>query len=140
MIRLTKEFSFEMAHAIDAYEGKCRELHGHSYRLWVCVEGKKQQNDGMVLDFHILSTIVKENITENYDHSLMLQKTKENRDVIEVLKKRFQRLHIVEFIPTTENILQHFALLIKEKLPPTVRLYSLKLQETDSSFAEWFEQ
>ena len=41
VIRLTKEFSFEMAHTLDGYDGPCREIHGHSYRLFVTVKGRK---------------------------------------------------------------------------------------------------
>ena len=46
-IRLTKEFSFESAHALDGYDGLCREIHGHSYRLFVTIKGEPscEEND-----------------------------------------------------------------------------------------------
>ena len=58
MIRITKEFKFEMAHALYGYNGLCKNIHGHSYRLWVTIRGevrheKAHQKDGMVMDFLI---------------------------------------------------------------------------------------
>ena len=77
MIRITKEFKFEMAHALFGYDGLCKNIHGHSYRLWVTIRGeiKKEKNhkkDGMVMDFDILKKIVKPEIVDKYDHSLVL--------------------------------------------------------------------
>ncbi|MBQ0080146.1 MAG: 6-carboxytetrahydropterin synthase [Alistipes sp.] len=139
MIRLTKEFTFEMAHALDGYEGKCSNLHGHSYHLWVCVEGVKNDANGMVMDFHRLRLLVQQSIIESFDHSLLLSKTKENEEVIDFLKKRYGRVHAVDYIPTTENILEDFARILKAVLPANVKLHSLKLQETETSYAEWFD-
>ena len=63
VIRLTKEFSFEMAHTLDGYDGPCREIHGHSYRLFVTVKGRPKDDPsdskcGMVIDFGDLKRIV----------------------------------------------------------------------------------
>lgn len=62
VIRLTKEFSFEAAHALDGYDGPCREIHGHSYRLFVTVKGCPADDDtnpkcGMVMDFGVLKAL-----------------------------------------------------------------------------------
>ena len=62
-IRVTKEFSFEMAHMLEGYDGPCSEIHGHSYRLFVTVAGtpcSDPQNPkyGMVIDFGVLKRIV----------------------------------------------------------------------------------
>ena len=72
-IRLTKEFSFEAAHALDGYDGPCREIHGHSYRLFVTVKGRPSTTEGdpkcgMVLDFGVLKRIVHEEIVARFDH------------------------------------------------------------------------
>ena len=77
MIRITKEFKFEMAHALHGYDGLCKNIHGHSYRLWVTVRGRikkedKHKKDGMVIDFDVLKKIVKPLIVDKYDHSLVL--------------------------------------------------------------------
>jgi len=78
-IRLTKEFNFEMAHALWNYDGLCKNIHGHSYKLLVTVIGeaitdKKNPKLGMVMDFSDLKQIVKKEITEKYDHSIVLSK------------------------------------------------------------------
>ena len=75
MIRITKEFKFEMAHALHGYDGLCKNIHGHSYKLFVTVKGKIKNEkgntkDGMVLDFTSLKDIVKKHIILKYDHSL----------------------------------------------------------------------
>ena len=76
MIRLTKEFKFEMAHALYGYDGLCANLHGHSYKLLVTVRGgvknEEEPKQGMVIDFSVLKSIVKSLIISKYDHSLVL--------------------------------------------------------------------
>ena len=76
-IRLTKHFSFEAAHALHNYDGKCSRLHGHSYQLFVTVIGTPDSNPdspkcGMVMDFGLLKKIVNEEIIDKYDHSVVL--------------------------------------------------------------------
>ena len=77
VIRLTKEFSFEAAHALDGYDGPCREVHGHSYRLFVTVRGVPQGDArspkyGMVMDFGDLKRLVHEQIVSRLDHACLL--------------------------------------------------------------------
>ena len=74
VIRLTKEFSFEAAHALDGYDGPCREIHGHSYRLFVTVKGCPAAGEGdpkcgMVMDFGVLKRIVNEEIVSHWTTS-----------------------------------------------------------------------
>lgn len=80
MIRLTKEFSFESAHALWGYDGKCREVHGHSYRLFVTIKGEPETDPnspklGMVMDFGELKAIVAAQITDRMDHSFVMRRT-----------------------------------------------------------------
>ena len=77
VIRLTKEFSFEAAHALDGYDGPCREIHGHSYKLFVTVKGEPvadaaEPKYGMVMDFGELKRIVGRLIVDRYDHALVM--------------------------------------------------------------------
>ena len=65
MMRITKEFKFEMAHALHGYDGLCKNIHGHSYKLFVTVKGeikndKGNAKDGMVLDFDVLNVLLNE--------------------------------------------------------------------------------
>ena len=73
-IRITKQFSFETGHALYGYDGKCKNVHGHSYKLSVTVIGKPiaDKNNvkyGMVIDFSDLKQIVKEDIVNVFDHA-----------------------------------------------------------------------
>ncbi|MBR3986601.1 MAG: 6-carboxytetrahydropterin synthase [Bacteroidales bacterium] len=145
LLRLTKQFSFEMAHALPAYEGKCHNIHGHSYKLFVTVEGAPLQQqgaptDGMVLDFHQLKEIVNRHIVEQFDHALVLprkgQEPDDSTDSPIQLGGYAAKLILVDFQPTSENLLLHFARLLNGQLPAGTRLHSLKLYETETSCAE----
>ena len=78
-IRITKEFKFEMAHALLGYDGPCRNVHGHSYELSVTVIGKPIEEKshaklGMVMDFGDLKRIVKDEVVDVFDHALVLNR------------------------------------------------------------------
>jgi len=141
-IRLTKIFDFEAAHALYNYDGLCRNVHGHSYKLSITIIGEPNydQNSpkyGMVMDFGLLKQLVKPNIIDKFDHSLILY-NKEKTDFIKPDNKLFNRIHILDFQPTAENLVIHFANIIKDLLPHNIDLISVKLNETESSYAEWF--
>ena len=65
---LRKEFTFDAAHNLIHYHGKCEALHGHTYRLAVVLEGVPDA-EGMILDFCELSSLVKERVVSRLDHS-----------------------------------------------------------------------
>ena len=142
IIRVTKEFSFETAHALWNYDGPCRNVHGHSYRLFVTIIGKpndEQDNpkNGMVMDFSELKRIVKKEIIEVFDHSVVVSNRFE-AGKMEMFSKMFGNTVIVDYQPTCENLVSDFADRIKKLLPSGIQLHSLKLYETATSFAEWF--
>ena len=64
---VSKDFTFDSAHFLTKYHGKCENLHGHTYKLRITVEGSVKE-DGMVLDFKELKQIVKDKVIERYDH------------------------------------------------------------------------
>ena len=139
MIRITKAFKFEMAHALHGYDGLCKNIHGHSYRLWVTISGeikneKGHKKDGMVLDFDSIKKIIKQAIIEKYDHSLVLNA---NSPHAEIDLSAFEKVFYLPYQPTSENLVADFATLIKGKLPEGVELYKVTLSETATSFAEW---
>lgn len=129
---LTKKFTFEMAHALDGYNGKCANLHGHSYHLEVTVEGTKLNADGMAMDFGDIKHTVLQTIINRFDHALVLKKD----SIVGTMGETFPNLIEVSFNPTTENLLMHFSSLLMPLLPEGVRLHSLRLAETDTSVAE----
>lgn len=141
-VRVTKEFKFEMGHALWNYEGACRNLHGHSYRLFVTVIGdvKKETNhpeDGMVIDFTHLSAIVDKEVVDKYDHALLLNKEGKYPNLLDS-EQLFERFEWTDFQPTCENLVASFADKIAPQLPNGIQLFSLKLYETARSYAEWF--
>lgn len=133
---LTKKFTFEMAHALDGYNGKCANLHGHSYHLEVTVEGGDgdacPSDSGMVADFHTIKDVVQQTVLDRFDHALVLK----TGTPMAATASAWPNTVTVPFNPTTENLLVHFATLISPALPPATRLHSLRLAETDTSVAE----
>ena len=142
LIRVTKEFPFEMAHVLWNYDGPCRNVHGHSYRLFVTISGIPSVNsenpkNGMVMDFSDLKGIVKSKIVDIFDHSVVVSQS-EDKEKTEMFKKLFGNTVVVPYQPTCENLVADFAGRIEKHLPAGVDLHSLKLYETATSFAEWF--
>ena len=138
-IRITKEFKFEMAHALFGYDGLCKNIHGHSYRLWVTIIGNvlEEENhvkNGMVLDFSLLKKIVKPEIVDKYDHSLVLNANSPHANID---LSAFEKVFLLPYQPTSENLVYDFVQVIKEKLPNNVDLHKVILSETANSYAEW---
>ena len=109
---LTKDFTFDAAHNLINYHGKCEKLHGHTYRLRVIVEGTPD-SEGMIIDFIELKAIVKERVISRLDHAYI-------NDIIAQ--------------PSAENI----ALWIWDELEESVRrencsLYEIHVWETADS-------
>ncbi|MFV8225398.1 6-pyruvoyl trahydropterin synthase family protein [Christiangramia aquimixticola] len=142
-IRITKQFSFETGHALYGYDGKCRNVHGHSYKLSVTVIGKPIIDSdhvkfGMVIDFSDLKKIVKTQIVDQFDHATVFNKNTPHLELAEELKSRGHHVILVDYQPTSENMVIDFAQKISDLLPAHIKLHSLKLQETETSFAEWY--
>lgn len=142
-IRITKQFSFETGHALYGYDGKCRNVHGHSYKLSVTVIGTPIQDSenvkfGMVIDFSDLKKIVKEEIVDFFDHATVFNKNTPHIELANELKDRGHHVILVDYQPTSENMVIDFSEKIKGRLPSSIALHSLKLQETETSFAEWY--
>ena len=143
-IRITKQFSFETGHALYGYDGKCRNVHGHSYKLRVTVIGEPIADSsnvkfGMVIDFTDLKKIVLEEVVDVFDHATVFNKNTPHIELAKELQDRGHHVILVDYQPTSENMVIDFAEKIKHRLPKGLELYSLRLQETDSSYAEWYQ-
>jgi 6-pyruvoyltetrahydropterin/6-carboxytetrahydropterin synthase len=75
---IVKEFTFDAAHKLPWHKGLCGNLHGHTYKLQVAVEGKlistpkaKNYNNGVITDFGDIKKIVTEDIISQFDHQLL---------------------------------------------------------------------
>ncbi len=142
LIRITKAFKFEMAHALKGYDGPCKNIHGHSYELLVTVAGRPITEDnhpklGMVMDFGDLKKVVRGEIIDHFDHALVLNKSMPN-PLVDELKDNFEKIILLDYQPTSELMIADFAHRIKAKLPKGVDLIYLLLRETVTSYAEWF--
>jgi 6-pyruvoyltetrahydropterin/6-carboxytetrahydropterin synthase len=142
IIRVTREFTFEMAHVLRDYDGPCRNVHGHSYRLFVTVSGIPVDNpaspkNGMVIDFTELKNVVLGCIVNQFDHSVVIP-FDFDKEKIDMMKKTFGNTVVSEYQPTCENLVADFAERIRTRLPAGTTLHSLKLFETAKSYAEWF--
>jgi 6-pyruvoyltetrahydropterin/6-carboxytetrahydropterin synthase len=142
VIRITREFRFETAHALKGYDGPCSNVHGHSYELAVTVTGlpvsdTDSPKSGMVMDFGDLKHLIQSNIIDPLDHALILDSSL--RGIIPA-SEPFTNVVFVNFQPTSENLLLDFAGRIKDLLPPGITLHHLVLRETSSSSAEWFAE
>jgi 6-pyruvoyltetrahydropterin/6-carboxytetrahydropterin synthase len=140
-IRLTKSFTFEMAHALAGYDGACKNVHGHSFRLEVTVRGAPQNlpghpKDGMVLDFKDLKKLVQTQVLDVFDHALVLNESTPTT-VVQALESHYEKVILLPFQPTSENLVLLMVDKIRKDLPANTELYCLRLYETATSCAEW---
>jgi len=110
---LTKVFKFDSAHNLVEYHGKCEALHGHTYRMEITIQGIPGK-EGMILDYGILKSIVKERIVNRFDHKYLNDTVPQS---------------------TTENLVQWIWDELKEPLKgDNYKLYQIKLNETDTNY------
>ncbi|GAK75024.1 MULTISPECIES: 6-pyruvoyl trahydropterin synthase family protein [Nonlabens] len=141
-VRITKEFTFETGHALYGYDGKCRNVHGHSYKLAVTVIGTpindaNNVKHGMVIDFTDLKKIVKEEIVDPFDHATVFNKNTPHVELAQELRERGHEVILADYQPTSEMMILDFADKIRNRLPENIELFSLRLRETETSYAEW---
>ncbi|HEY0753019.1 MAG TPA: 6-carboxytetrahydropterin synthase QueD [Ktedonobacteraceae bacterium] len=118
---LTKAVQFEAAHQLPGHQGKCAQLHGHSYRLEVSLRGPLKQapgttDDGMVMDLQDLSEIIKRAVLARLDH----------RFLNEVMQERTTAENVAHWI---------WEMLLADGLPEEL-LYRVKLWETATGWVE----
>lgn len=143
-IRITKQFNFETGHALYGYDGKCKNIHGHSYKLSVTVIGEPITDNtnpkyGMVIDFGDLKKIVNKEVVDVFDHATVFNQNTPHLELAKDLKKLGHHVILVDYQPSSEMMVIDFAEKIKNHLPDGIKLFALKLQETESCFAEWFD-
>ena len=141
ILRLTRVFHFDMAHVLLNYPGKCKNIHGHTYKLEVTVKGSPCNDDtspkkGMLIDFSDFKNLIHDEIIAVWDHALMIH---QNTDTVllNALRNNYEKIIVVPFQPTTENMICELATTIIKILPADLKLFSLRLYETENSFAEW---
>ena len=137
-IRITKEFDFEAAHALDGYNGKCKDIHGHSYHLEMTYLGtpkpeKTISDCGMVVDFGEIKQIIKTKVLPLFDHRLILRKDTRFKEIKEIN----ERIRLVDYQPTCENMLIEIIEILKKNEPKGNTIEKGFLRETANSYAQW---
>ena len=144
MILLTKIFHFDMAHVLKDYDGPCRNIHGHSYELRVTVKGEpindpQSPKNGMVMDLHDLKCLVNEQIVNRLDHAFVLSSAMPT-DFLEIVQRDFEKVVVVDYQPTSENLILDMVHRLQKVLPQQVTLHKIMLQETPGSYVEWVNE
>ena len=142
-IRVTKEFVFEAAHALDGYPGKCQDIHGHNYHLSLTFLGEPEKdksvsNTGMVVDFGDIKDFLTKKIKPLFDHRLILRSDSRFLG----LERKNERIRYVDYQPTTENMLLEIVDILNNnfKTSNNVVLCSAFLRETATSYVEWHQK
>jgi 6-pyruvoyltetrahydropterin/6-carboxytetrahydropterin synthase len=141
-VRVTKQFTFEMASALPNYDGDCANIHGHSYTMDVTLKGKPIEDvanpkNGMVIDFGDIKKIVKTQIIDELDHALVVNKNSAHGKFDPTIYGFGNKIIYLPYQPTVENMLSDFAERIISNLPDGVSLYSIKIRETGTAYGEW---
>ncbi len=141
MVTLNKIFTFDMAHALENYPGKCRHIHGHTYILHVSVSGKILDQrgaplDGMIADFTDIKQWVKSEVIETFDHALVLRQNSEHANM-NWSELNWTRILLTSYQPTCENIMLDIRDRLIKRIPTGLELVQLRLYETPTSYAEW---
>ena len=132
-MRIAKEFRWEMGHRLSFHNGKCKNLHGHSYKLLVEFEGLLDAN-GMMIDYFDVKEIINP-IVDKLDHAFMVYD--EDKELLEALTGLNSNYIQVPYQPTAENICHYFLDQIKmQKLPERIRAVKVKIYETENTYAE----
>lgn len=138
MFKIAKEFSFDMAHMLDGHDGKCQNLHGHTYKLQVEVTGNLHLDGakrGMVMDYSDLKAMVKQHILDPMDHAFIydLQSEKETK-VAQLLMDLDSKVYGIPSRTTAEEMAKYmFEKLANVGLPVSL----IRLWETPTSYCEY---
>jgi len=132
-MKIAKEFRWEMGHRLPEHFGKCKNIHGHSYKMLVELEGDLLEH-GMIMDYYDLEKII-EPLVEKFDHAFLAYEN--DKELIEFLEKLKSKKVVVNFQSTVENITKHFLREItKQKLPSNVKKVKIRICETPDDYAE----
>lgn len=139
MFKVSKEFSFDMAHILDGHDGKCQNLHGHTYKLQVEVSGDlvlEGAKKGMVVDFTDVKAVVKEAILAPMDHAFIYDTNSEREcKIAALLNELNSKTFGIPMRTTAEEMARFMFNCLKDKLP----ISAIRLWETPTSFCEYRE-
>lgn len=133
MMKIAKEFRWEMGHRLPEHFGQCKNIHGHSYKMLVEFEGELDKN-GMIIDYYDVEKFINP-IIEKLDHAFMVNK--DDKVVLEFLEKMNSKKVVVVFQSTAENICTYILNEVKRtNLPQNVNSIKVRVYETSHDYAE----
>ncbi len=137
MVECTRRIEFDAAHRVVGHKNKCKYLHGHRYILEITATTSKLDEIGMVADFALLKTIMKEWIDNNFDHNVILNISDKNLGEY-IAKCTGQSVYYLDSNPTAENIALH---LLEDVIPllfaqSLFQILRIKLYETPNCYVE----
>jgi len=133
MMKVAKEFRWEMGHRLPEHFGLCKNIHGHSYKMIVEFEGELNKQ-GMVVDFYDVEKIINP-LIEKLDHAFMV--SKDDKIVLEFLERMNSKRVVVDFVSTAENISNYMLAEIKKSsLPATITEITVRIYETEHDYAQ----
>ena len=143
MIKVTKCIEWDMGHRVPNHKSKCRNPHGHRYKLELTVGGDINQitgdsSEGMVIDFGDIKKLMMEFVHDVLDHGFMIYK--EDQILIDFFmlnEKENFKYTIVPFIPTVENVSAWCFKALFSCLPKHVKIYKVRVYETPNSWADY---
>ena len=139
MYILKAEHSFDSAHFLANYNGKCGNIHGHRWKVEVQVAAESLieggQLDGMVIDFGDLKSHVKE-MVDFYDHALIIEEGTMRQVTLDNLKEDGFKVIDVSFRPTAENLAAFF---YKEMEKKSYKVKCVTVYETPTNSATYEE-
>lgn len=132
-MKIAKEFHWEMGHRLPEHFGLCKNIHGHSYKMILTVEGDMNDQQ-MVIDYYDLEKIIHP-IIQELDHAFMVNKNDEL--VLSFLNQINSKKVVVDFDATVENICLFVLDKIKNSgLPKNIKSISVRIYETQFDYAE----
>ena len=132
-MKIAKEFHWEMGHRLPEHFGKCKNIHGHSYKMIVELEGDLNDS-GMIMDYYDLKKIVKP-VIEKLDHAFMVYE--KDNEIVKFLELVKSKMIIVKFQSTVENICRYIlSEIIKQNLPSNVKKLKVRIFESIDDYAE----
>ena len=138
MYRLQTEHSFDAAHFLPNYEGKCHNIHGHHWRVVMEIQGRQlqtdRQQDGMLVDFSSLKHDLREAV-DAMDHTMIIQRGSLPAALCDALRAQDFSLTEVDFRPTAENFAKYFYDTLTALGYP---VYSCSVYETPVNCAQYF--
>jgi 6-pyruvoyltetrahydropterin/6-carboxytetrahydropterin synthase len=133
MMKIAKEFNWEMGHRLPEHFGLCKNIHGHSYKMIIEFEGELDEQ-GMVIDFYNVEKIIAP-IIDELDHAFMVKD--DDEITLEFLEKLNSKKVMVDFFTTVENICKYISeKIIKANLPKNIKFINVRVYETAEDYAE----